>query len=236
VAFAADAIVGAAYGSAGERCMAISAVVAVDGIGDALVAAIAERARALKVGAPTASDSDMGPLITAAHRRSVAGYIDAGVREGAQLVVDGRSVVVTDHEQGFFLGPTLFDHVSTDMTIYRDEIFGPVLVVLRTDTLDEAIALVNRCRYGNGTAIFTTSGAAARRFEEAIEVGMVGINVPIPVPMAFFSFGGWNQSLFGDLHVYGSDGIRFYTRTKAVMSRWPVSSGGADSLHMPTLG
>ena len=236
MAFAADAIVGAAYGSAGERCMAISAVVAVGKIGDALVTAIAERARSLKVGPSRAPDSDMGPLITASHRKNVVSYIDAGVRDGAQLVVDGRTLVVPGHDQGFFLGPTLFDHVSPEMSIYRDEIFGPVLVVLRTRTLDEATALINACRFGNGTAVFTSSGEAARRFEESVDVGMVGINVPIPVPMAFFSFGGWNQSLFGDLHVYGMDGIRFYTRTKAVTSRWPPSNAASAGLHMPTLG
>jgi len=236
LALAADALVGAAYGSAGERCMAISAVVAVGASADPLVARLGELATALKVGPSDADGMDMGPLVTRAHRDRVAAYIDAGVAEGAELVVDGRGLRVPGHEEGFFLGPTLFDRVTPDMAIYQDEIFGPVLVVLRVDTLDEAIALVNRNPYGNGTAIFTSSGGAARRFEEQIEVGMVGINVPIPVPMAFYSFGGWKQSLFGDLHVYGPEGIAFYTRTKAVTSRWPRGDGGPSGLVMPTLG
>ena len=178
----------------------------------------------------------MGPLVTAAHRDMVRGYIDAGVQQGATLVVDGRGLTVAGHERGFFLGPTLFDHVTPEMTIYKDEIFGPVLVVLRAKTLDEAIALVNRNPYGNGTALFTSSGGAARRFEDEIEVGMVGINVPIPVPMAFFSFGGWKQSLFGDLHVHGMEGIYFYTRTKAITTRWPRQDAASSGLIMPTLG
>ena len=178
----------------------------------------------------------MGPLVTAAHRDRVKGYIDAGEADGATLVVDGRGLKIAGHERGFFLGPTLFDHVTPEMTIYTDEIFGPVLVVLRANTLDEAIALVNRNPYGNGTAIFTSSGGAARRFEDEIEVGMVGINVAIPVPMAFFSFGGWKQSLFGDLHVYGMEGINFYTRTKAITTRWPASDATSAGFHMPTTG
>ncbi|HWW84293.1 MAG TPA: CoA-acylating methylmalonate-semialdehyde dehydrogenase [Vicinamibacterales bacterium] len=235
--FAADALAGAAYGSAGERCMAISAVVAVGEIGDALVARIAAKARGLKVGDPMATGSEMGPLVTGAHLQKVRGYIDSGVNQGAALAVDGRALSVPGHEQGFFLGPTLFDHVSTEMTIYRDEIFGPVLVVLRAATLDDAIALVNDNAYGNGTAIFTSSGAAAHRFEEKIEVGMVGINVPIPVPMAFFSFGGWKQSLFGDLHAYGAEGVKFYTRTKAITARWPKGRPTQTApMNMPTLG
>jgi malonate-semialdehyde dehydrogenase (acetylating)/methylmalonate-semialdehyde dehydrogenase len=166
----------------------------------------------------------------------VKGYIDAGVAEGASLVVDGRGLAVPGYEGGFFLGPTLFDRVTPEMTIYKDEIFGPVLVVLRVQTLDEAIALVNANPYGNGTAIFTSSGSAARRFEHEIEVGMVGINVAIPVPMAFFSFGGWKQSLFGDLHMHGMEGVYFYTRTKAVTARWPKRDAGAAGFNMPTLG
>jgi malonate-semialdehyde dehydrogenase (acetylating)/methylmalonate-semialdehyde dehydrogenase len=233
---AADALVGAAYGSAGERCMAISAVVAVGQIAGPLVAKLAELARTLKVGPSEAEGVDMGPLVTRAHRDRVSAYIDAGVAEGAHLVVDGRGLTVPQYENGFFLGPTLFDHVTPDMAIYQDEIFGPVLVVLRVDTLDQAIDLVNRSPYGNGTAIFTSSGGAARRFEEQVEVGMVGINVPIPVPMAFYSFGGWKQSLFGDLHMYGPEGIAFYTRTKAVTSRWPKDVAGSSGLVMPTLG
>ena len=194
---------------------------AVGAIADPLVAKLTERARTLKIGPGTAEGMDMGPLVTRAHRDKVSGYVDAGVKEGATLVVDGRGLVIPGHEQGFFLGPSLFDHVKPGMTIYTDEIFGPVLVVIRVDTLDEALALLNSNPYGNGCALFTRSGAAARRFEEDVEVGMVGINVPIPVPMSFFSFGGWKQSLFGDLHMHGMEGVYFYTRTKAVTSRWP---------------
>ena len=233
--FAADALVGAAYGSAGERCMAISAVVAVGRAADPLVEKIVARAAALKIGPGDAAGMDMGPLVTAAHRDRVRGYIDAGVAEGAALALDGRHLRIPGHESGFFMGPTLFDRVTPEMTIYQDEIFGPVLVVVRVDTYDEAIALVNRNPYGNGTALFTSSGGAARRFEEEIEVGMVGINVPIPVPMAFFSFGGWKQSLFGDLHVHGMEGVAFYTRTKAVTSRWPHEDATSSGLMMPTL-
>ena len=232
---ATDAIVGAAFGSAGERCMAISAVVAVGNAGDRLVAKLAAKARTLRIG-PSSGDFDMGPLVTRAHRDRVAGYVDTGVAEGAALVVDGRGLVIAGYENGFFLGPTIFDHVGPGMRVYADEIFGPVLVVLRCGTLDEAISLVNRNRYGNGVAIFTSSGAAARAFEERVEVGMVGINVPIPVPMAFFSFGGWKQSLFGDLHVYGPEGVKFYTRTKAVTARWRASETAGISFSMPTSG
>ena len=235
LAATADAITGAAYGSAGERCMALSAVVAVGEVADPLVDALAQRARNLKVGPSLAEQMDMGPLVTSAHRARVKGYIDTGVTEGAELVIDGRDLTVSGHERGFFLGPTLFDRVTTSMTIYRDEIFGPVLIVLRADSLDEAIALVNANPYGNGTAVFTDSGAAARKFENEIQVGMVGVNVPIPVPVSFFSFGGWKQSLFGDLHIYGTEGIKFYTRTKTVTTRWPRESAGGG-FHMPTLG
>ncbi len=234
--FAVDALIGAAYGSAGERCMAISAVVAVGDSADPLVARLADRAARLKLGPSRAEGMDMGPLITSAHREKVKGYIDAGVDEGATLVLDGRQFRVPGSEAGFFLGPSLFDHVTPDMTIYQEEIFGPVLVVLRVPTLDRAIELVNRNPYGNGTALFTSSGDAAHRFEDEVEVGMVGINVAIPVPMAFFSFGGWKQSLFGDLHVYGTDGFRFYTRTKASTVRWPRGGVGRGGLHMPVLG
>jgi malonate-semialdehyde dehydrogenase (acetylating)/methylmalonate-semialdehyde dehydrogenase len=233
--FTADAITGAAFGSAGERCMAISVVVAVGEAADPLVKRLAEKARALVVGPGEAESAEMGPLITREHRDRVRGYVDAGVTAGATLLVDGRGLSVTGHEDGFFLGPSLFDHVAEDMTIYRDEIFGPVLSVVRVSSLDDAIALLNRNPYGNGCAIFTGSGAAARRFEELVEVGMVGINVPIPVPMAFFSFGGWKQSLFGDLHVHGMEGVAFYTRTKAVTSRWPHADARSGGLAMPTL-
>jgi malonate-semialdehyde dehydrogenase (acetylating)/methylmalonate-semialdehyde dehydrogenase len=236
LAFAADALVGAAYGSAGERCMAISAVVAVGAAGDPLVAALAERARRLPVGPGTRRGVEMGPVVSAAHRDRILGFVEAGVREGAALVVDGRRHEVAEAGRGFFVGPTLFDRVGTEMSIYREEIFGPVLVVLRAATLDEAIALVNRNPYGNGTAVFTRSGHAARRFARDVEVGMVGVNVPIPVPMAFFSFGGWKQSLFGDLHVHGPEGVAFYTRRKVVTTRWPAGEeeGRAPSFAMPT--
>ena len=232
--FAADALIGAAYGSAGERCMAISAVVAVGAAGDPLVRLLEKKARAIKVGPGDAQGVDMGPLVTAEHRAKVLGYVEKGIQEGAKAVVDGRQAPV---KEGFFLGTTLFDHVKPDMTIYRDEIFGPVLVVLRAETLEEAISLINRNPYANGTALFTESGGAARRFTNEIQVGMVGVNVPIPVPVAFYSFGGWKSSLFGDLHVHGAEGIKFYTRTKVVTTRWPhqdtPKSGG---FSMPTLG
>ena len=234
--FTASALIGAGYGSAGERCMAISAVVAVGSAGDAIVAKLAGKARALKVGPGTSEGMDMGPLVTRAHRDKVRSYIDAGVQAGATLVVDGRDVRVPEHERGFFLGPSLFDHVTPEMAIYKDEIFGPVLVVLRVETLREAIDLVNRNPYGNGTAIFTASGGAARHFEDEVEVGMVGINVPIPVPMAFFSFGGWKESLFGDLHMHGPEGICFNTRTKAVTTRWPNEDAASPGFMLPTLG
>ena len=231
---ATDALIGAAYGSAGERCMAISAVVAVGDVGDTLVSKLKAKAEALVVGPGDTDGVDMGPLVTDTHLARVKGYVDAGVGAGAELVVDGRGVQVAGHEGGYFIGPTLFDHVTRDMTIYRDEIFGPVLVVVRAETYDEAIDIVNESPYGNGTAIFTRSGAAARRFENEIQVGMVGVNVPIPVPMAFFSFGGWKSSLFGDLHVHGLEGVKFYTKTKVVTKRWPEQAE-AVSLSMPTM-
>ncbi len=231
---AADALIGAAYGSAGERCMAISAVVAVGEAGDRLVATLRDKAAHLKVGPGDVKGVEMGPLITKVHRDKVSGYVDTGEKEGATLVLDGRGLKVAGHENGYFLGPTLFDHVRPEMTIYKDEIFGPVLVVLRAENFTEAIDIVNHNPYGNGTAVFTRSGAAARRFENEIQVGMVGINVPIPVPMAFFSFGGWKSSLFGDLHVHGVEGVKFYTRTKVITTRWPEQKD-AVSLSMPTM-
>ena len=231
---AADALIGAAYGSAGERCMAISAVVAVGNAGDAIVSRLKERATALRIGPGDREGVEMGPLITQAHLDRVRGYVDAGEREGAELVVDGRGLSVAGYENGHFLGPTLFDRVTRDMSIYRDEIFGPVLVVVRAESDEDAIDIVNQSPYGNGTAVFTQSGAAARRFANAIQVGMVGVNVPIPVPMAFFSSGGWKNSLFGDLHMHGPDGVRFYTRTKVVTTRWP-DRRDAVSLSMPTM-
>jgi malonate-semialdehyde dehydrogenase (acetylating)/methylmalonate-semialdehyde dehydrogenase len=234
--FTADALIGAGYGSAGERCMAISAVVAVGDAGDTLVAKLKDKAQQLKIGPGMGDRMDMGPLVTCAHRDKVAGYVDAGVKEGATLVIDGRGLKIPGAEDGFFLGPSLFDHVTPAMSIYKDEIFGPVLVVVRANTLNEAIDLVNRNPYGNGVALFTSSGGAARHFEDEIEVGMVGINVPIPVPMAFFSFGGWKQSLFGDLHVHGLDGFHFNTRLKAVTTRWPNEDAVSSGFIMPTLG
>ena len=234
--FAADALIGAAYGSAGERCMAISAVVAVGEAGDPLVAKLKDKAAKLKIGAGDGKDMDMGPLVTRAHRDKVASYIDRGVAEGAKLMLDGRGFKVTEYQDGFFLGASLFDHVTTGMTIYKDEIFGPVLGVLRAKTLDDAIRIINANPYANGTAVFTRSGGAARKFEREIEVGMVGINVPIPVPIAFFSFGGWRNSLFGDQHVHGMEGVRFYTRGKVVTTRWPATDTAVAGFNMPTLG
>ena len=216
----ADALVSSAYGSAGERCMAISAAVLVGAAGDRVVAALEERLRRLRVGPGWVDDNEMGPLVTAAHRERVASYIDVGVSEGATLVYDGRKHPVDGPEGGHWLGPTLFDDVSTEMTIYREEIFGPVLSVVRADSLDEAIEIVNGNPWGNGTAIFTTSGDAARRFADETTVGMVGVNVPIPVPMAYYSFGGWKDSLFGDLHVHGREGVLFATQGKVVTSQW----------------
>ncbi len=234
--FAADALIGAGYGSAGERCMAISVVVAVGGIGDALVAKVKEKALKIEVGPGDKKGVEMGPLVTKAHRDKVKGYIDKGEAEGAKLVMDGRGKVVPGYENGFYLGTTLFDNVKTSMTIYKEEIFGPVLSVLRVNTLDDAIKMVNDCPYANGTAIFTASGGAARKFETEIEVGMVGVNVPIPVPMAFFSFGGWKQSIFGDYSVHGMDGVRFYTRPKVITTRWTTTEVGGPKLNMPTMG
>ena len=234
--FAANALISAGYGSAGERCMAISAIVAVGDVADSLDAKLKTKAEAIKVGPGDGSNVDMGPLVTSAHLKKVTGYIDIGEHEGAKLVKDGRSCKVAGYEDGFFLGTTLFDGVSPQMTIYKDEIFGPVLLVLRVDTLDAAIDLINANPYANGTAIFTRSGGAARRFQNEIQVGMVGINIPIPVPMAFYSFGGWKNSLFGDLHIYGVEGVKFYTRTKAIISRWPDTGTPGAGLTMPTLG
>lgn len=234
-----DALTGAAYGSAGERCMAISVAVAVgDGTADRLVEALAARVRSLRVDHSQNGDADMGPLITAAHRDRVSGYIQDGVAEGARLVVDGRGLQVRGYENGFFLGGSLFDHVTPSMRIYREEIFGPVLVVVRVPTLQAAIGLVNAHEFANGTAVFTRDGGAARAFVQAIEVGMVGVNVPIPVPMAFMSFGGWRRSSFADHAMHGMEGVRFYTRLKTVTSRWPASGtppGAGAEFVMPTM-
>ncbi|WP_104104296.1 CoA-acylating methylmalonate-semialdehyde dehydrogenase [Arthrobacter sp. 08Y14] len=229
---AADAAVNAGFGSAGERCMAISALVAVEPIADELVAKIAERTRTLRVG-DGLRGADMGPLVTAAHRDRVAGYIEAGAAAGAGVVVDGRDVAPDAEGEGFFLGPTLFDRVTPDMSIYTDEIFGPVLSVIRADSYEGAVALINANPYGNGTAIFTNDGGAARRFENEVEVGMVGINVPIPVPMAYYSFGGWKNSLFGDSHAHGTEGVHFFTRGKVVTTRWLDPSHGGLNLGFP---
>jgi len=229
---AADAMVNAGFGSAGERCMAISAAVAVGPIADDLVAKITERTIGLKIGDGT-RDSDMGPLVTKAHRDKVASYIDAGEADGAKIVVDGRNVQANGGAEGFWLGPTLIDHVTPEMSVYTDEIFGPVLSVVRVETYDEALELINDNPYGNGTAIFTNDGGAARRFQNEVQVGMVGINVPIPVPMAYFSFGGWKASLFGDSHAHGMDGVQFFTRQKAITQRWLDPSHGGIELGFP---
>jgi malonate-semialdehyde dehydrogenase (acetylating) / methylmalonate-semialdehyde dehydrogenase len=231
---AADAAVSAGFGSAGERCMAISVLVAVDPIGDELVAKIGERVAKLRVGPGTDAKAEMGPLVTGAHRDKVASYLDAGTSDGAVLAVDGREHPVTGGDPaGFWLGPSVLDHVTPEMSCYSDEIFGPVLSVVRAGSYDEALGVINANPYGNGTAIFTNDGGAARRFTSEVEVGMVGVNVPIPVPMAFYSFGGWKSSLFGDTHVQGTEGVHFYTRGKAVTSRWLDPSHGGVNLGFP---
>ena len=232
---AADAMVNAGFGSAGERCMAISACVTVGPIADDLVAKVAERARTIKIGDGT-RDSDMGPLVTKAHRDKVASYIDAGETDGAKIVVDGRTVAADGGKEGFWLGPTLIDNVTPGMSVYTDEIFGPVLSIIRVESYDEAMDLINSNPYGNGTAIFTNDGGAARRFQNEVRVGMVGINVPIPVPMAYYSFGGWKASLFGDSHAHGMDGVRFFTRQKAITQRWLDPSHGGLNLGFPQNG
>lgn len=229
---AADAAVSAAYGSAGERCMAISAVVAVGSVADPLLDAMTSRIATLRVG-DGRREVDVGPLISRAHRDRVASYLDSGVRDGAVLVADGRKTEVDGDVGGFWLGPSLFDHVPVGSSVYTDEIFGPVLAVVRVETLDEALALVNSNPYGNGTAIFTNDGGAARRFQTEAEVGMIGINVPIPVPMAYYSFGGWRNSLFGDTHAHGMDGVHFYTRGKVITSRWPQARHDGLVLGFP---
>jgi malonate-semialdehyde dehydrogenase (acetylating) / methylmalonate-semialdehyde dehydrogenase len=236
--FASDHLVAAAFGSAGERCMAVSATVAVGAAADALVEVVSDKALKVKVGAGRDADSEMGPVVTAAARDRIVGLIDSGERQGARLAVDGRGLVVPGHENGFFVGPTVIDRVTRDMDVYREEIFGPVLSVVRADSVDEAIALINANPYGNGTAVFTSSGEAGRRFMRGVHVGMIGINVPIPVPMAYYSFGGWKDSLFGDKHVHGPEGVSFYTRAKVVTSRWPHSADSEHargaSYHFPT--
>ncbi|KQP51169.1 methylmalonate-semialdehyde dehydrogenase [Methylobacterium sp. Leaf111] len=233
---AVDALMGAAYGSAGERCMAISVAVPVgEKTADALVAKLIPKVRALKVGPGTDPDSEMGPLVTNVHRDKVSGYIDAGVAEGAELLVDGRGLSLQGYEGGYFLGGTLFDRVTPEMSIYREEIFGPVLAITRAPDYATAARLINAHEFGNGTAIFTRDGDAAREFAHGIEVGMVGINVPIPVPMAFHSFGGWKASLFGDHHMHGPEGVRFYTRLKTITTRWPTGIRAGADFVMPTM-
>ncbi|MEZ5456530.1 MAG: CoA-acylating methylmalonate-semialdehyde dehydrogenase [Lysobacteraceae bacterium] len=230
----AEALLGAGYGSAGERCMAISVAVCVgDEVADRLVATLAPKVAALRVGNGVINNPDMGPLVTCAHRDKVRGYVESGVAEGAQLVVDGRQAKVEDHPEGFYLGGCLFDRVTPDMRIYREEIFGPVLCVARVPDLAAATALINAHEYGNGCAIFTRDGGAARDFAHRVQCGMVGINVPIPVPMAFHSFGGWKRSLFGPLHMHGPDGVRFYTRMKTITARWPTEVRA--EFAMPTM-
>ncbi|ANN76164.1 CoA-acylating methylmalonate-semialdehyde dehydrogenase [Bordetella flabilis] len=230
---ACDALMGAAYGSAGERCMAISVAVAVGSVADKLVERLAPRVRALKVRNGMEADAEMGPLVTAQHRSKVLGYIEDGIAAGATMVVDGRELTVPGHEKGFFLGGTLFDHVKPSMNIYREEIFGPVLCVVRVPDFASAVKLINAHEFANGVSCFTSDGGVARAFARQIQVGMVGINVPIPVPMAWHSFGGWKRSLFGDHHAYGEEGVRFYTRYKSVMQRWPDSIAKGAEFTMP---
>ena len=232
---ATDALMGAAYGSAGERCMAVSVAVTVGDAGDAMIKRLEPRVRALKIGPGTDPDSEMGPLVTAAHKQKVEAYIDQGVADGASLVVDGRGLTLQGYENGFFTGGTLFDNVTPAMSIYRDEIFGPVLSVVRVNSHAEAMKLVNDHEFGNGAAIFTRDGDAAREFAKGVEIGMVGVNVPIPVPMAFHSFGGWKRSLFGDHHMHGAEGVRFYTKYKVMTGRWPTGIRDGASFIMPTM-
>ena len=233
---AANALLGAGYGSAGERCMAISVAVCVgDATADALIAKLKPMVQDLRIGPGHHGDPDMGPLVTCQHRDKVQGYVDLGVTEGATLVVDGRNLKVPGHDAGFYLGGCLFDHVTPAMRIYREEIFGPVLCVLRVKDFGQALELVNQHEYGNGTAIFTRDGDCARQYAHQVQVGMVGINVPIPVPMAFHSFGGWKRSLFGPLHMHGPDGVRFYTRMKTITARWPTGIRAGAEFSMPTM-
>ncbi len=232
---ATDALMGAAYGSAGERCMAISVAVAVGNAGDKLIERLAPRIRALKIGPGTDTEAEMGPLVTKQHLEKVRGYVEKGIGEGAELVVDGRGLRLQGYEDGFFLGGCLFDRVAPDMTIYKEEIFGPVLSVVRTDSFDDALKLVNDHEFGNGSAIFTRDGDTARAFSHAVQTGMVGVNVPIPVPMAFHSFGGWKHSIFGDHAMHGREGVRFFTKLKTVTQRWPTGIRAGAEFVMPTL-
>ena len=232
---ASDALMGSAYGSAGERCMAISVAVAVGDVADPLIERLTHKVSALKVGPGNDPESEMGPLITGQHMEKVISYVDLGVEEGADLVVDGRGLTLQGYENGFYLGGCLFDNVTPDMRIYKEEIFGPVLSVVREPDFDSATQLVNDHEFGNGVSIFTRDGDAAREFTNRVKIGMVGVNVPIPVPMAFHSFGGWKRSLFGALHVHGMDGIRFYTRLKTVTQRWPTGIRAGANFVMPTM-
>jgi malonate-semialdehyde dehydrogenase (acetylating)/methylmalonate-semialdehyde dehydrogenase len=232
---AVDALVGAAYGSAGERCMAISVAVLVGDVGDKIVPLVAERARALKVQDPMTLDAEMGPIVTREARDRIEGYVGLGVQEGATLVVDGRGQKVPGLEQGFFTGGTLFDHVQPSMRIYKEEIFGPVLVCVRVPDVATATRLINAHEYGNGVSIYTSDGGIAREFTRRVQVGMVGVNVPIPVPMAWHGFGGWKRSLFGDMHAYGEEGVRFYTRQKSLMQRWPDSIAKGAEFSFPVM-
>ncbi len=232
---AVDALIGAAYGSAGERCMAISVGVAVGDIGDKLVEKISDRVKALKVGNGLVNEPDMGPLVSAAHLEKVRSYVDLGVSGGAELIVDGRNVSMEDHQEGFFIGGCLFDHVKPDMTIYKEEIFGPVLSIVRVPDFTAAVDLINAHEFGNGVSLFTRDGDSAREFSSRIEVGMIGINVPIPVPMAFHSFGGWKRSLFGDHYAYGPEGVRFYTHLKTITTRWPTGIRQGAEFTMPVM-
>ncbi|UXN71105.1 CoA-acylating methylmalonate-semialdehyde dehydrogenase [Devosia neptuniae] len=232
----ADALMGAGYGSAGERCMAISVAVPVGKeTADALVAKLKPRVESLKIGPATDKDAEMGPVVTKMHRDKIVGYIDSGVEQGAELVVDGRGFTLQGYEGGYYVGGTLFDNVTPDMTIYKEEIFGPVLSVVRAENYNDAVKLINDHEYGNGTAIFTRDGDAAREFADKIEVGMVGINVPIPVPVAYHSFGGWKRSLFGDHSIYGPEGVHFYTRLKTVTTRWPAGIKGGAEFSFPSV-
>ncbi|WP_086153607.1 MULTISPECIES: CoA-acylating methylmalonate-semialdehyde dehydrogenase, partial [unclassified Janthinobacterium] len=230
-----DALMGAAFGSAGERCMAISVVVAVGNVADQLVDALVPRIAALKITQGMDLQAEMGPVVTQVHKDKIAGYIATGVMEGAKLICDGRGFVLPCHERGFFLGGSLFDHVTPEMTIYKEEIFGPVLCIVRVPDFTAALDLVNAHEYGNGTAIYTRDGNTAREYTHRVQVGMVGVNVPIPVPMAFHSFGGWKRSLFGDHHAHGPEAVRFYTKQKAVTQRWPASTAAGAEFAMPTL-
>ncbi len=232
---AASAIVGAAYGSAGERCMAISVAVTVGNqTADTLIAKMAPQIRAIRIDVGDVPNTDMGPLISSAHREKVLAAVDKGINEGAQLIIDGRAFKHPDHPQGFFMGPCLFDHVEEHMSVYQNELFGPVLVIVRVDTFEQALALVNRNQYGNGTAIFTRDGFTAREYSQRVQVGMIGVNIPIPVPVANHPFGGWKCSFFGDTNMHGAESIHFYTRRKTVTSKWPVTEVNASAFVMPT--